>query len=400
MEKLKDVYLTPPLNFQVLSEIMTSQDSYIGSEKRQYASEVIETEIHDEWGTVVEEIPEDDEMPLNSKSSQTEKCLTRNRKVQVSVAVETKSVKTQTCLDMNNELWSKLAFIQHVDQTSNNETKEPMYKTPLEPEIADNITEADIKTYVMEKHTPVISDCPRKDSNECDELNIDNDDRQYNSAVNTEDENSEDDYKPCDDEDVENNALKGVKAARILSKTKSPEKQLKFIVFEEALVETFQSCAICGANCVVTTNGMMGTYCKFDILCANYANHRFSWSTGPLHNHMPILNLLMSSATMCGGMHPNKVIRFFQSLNIPFIKQREYSNLQGAYVIPAVYNVWEAHQKEIVGKVSGKTATIASDMRVDSPGHSGLLGAGSSLDVERNLVLDTQIIQVKLFCSL
>jgi hypothetical protein len=63
-----------------------------------------------------------------------------------------------------------------------------MYKTPPEPEIADNITEADIKTYVMEKHTPVIPDCPRKDSNECEELNIDNDDRQYNSAVNTEDE--------------------------------------------------------------------------------------------------------------------------------------------------------------------------------------------------------------------
>jgi hypothetical protein len=161
----------------------------------------------------MEEIPEDNEMPLNSKSSQIEKCLTRNRKVQVSIAVETKSVKTQTCLDMNNELWSKLAFIQHVDQTSNNESKEPMYKTPPEPEIADNITEADIKTYVMEKHTPVISDCQRKDSNECDELNVD--DRQYNSAVNTEDENSEDDYKPCDD-DVENNALKGIKAARII----------------------------------------------------------------------------------------------------------------------------------------------------------------------------------------
>jgi hypothetical protein len=63
MEKLKYVYLTPPLKF---SEIMTSQDSYIGSEKRQYASEVIETEIHDEWGTVVEEIPEDNKMPLNS----------------------------------------------------------------------------------------------------------------------------------------------------------------------------------------------------------------------------------------------------------------------------------------------------------------------------------------------
>lgn len=370
---------------------MTSQGSDIDAEKRQYVSEVMETEIHDEWGTVVEE---NNEIHLNSKSSQTENCSVRNRKVQVLVAAQTKSVKTQTYLDMNNDLWSKLAFIQPVDQTTI-ETKEPTFKTPPEPEIADNINEADIETGVIEKHAPVISDCPRKDSKKCDELNLDNEDRQYSSA-----ENSDDDYKPSDDKVGGNNALKGVKNARILSKTKSPEKQLKFIVFEEALVKAFQSCAICGGNCAVTTNAMMGTYCKFDILCANDANHRFSWSTGPLHNHMPILNLLMSSATMCGGMHPNKVTRFFQSLNIPFIKQREYSNLQGAYVIPAVYNVWEAHQKEIVGKLSGKTATIASDMRVDSPGHSGLIGAGSSLDVERNLVLDTQIIQVKFLSSL
>ena len=37
---------------------------------------------------------------------------------------------------------------------------------------------------------------------------------------------------------------------------------------------------------------------------------------------------------------------------------------------------------------------IASDMRVDSPGHTGLFGSGSSLDVEKNVVLDMQIIKV------
>ena len=33
-------------------------------------------------------------------------------------------------------------------------------------------------------------------------------------------------------------------------------------------------------------------------------------------------------------------------------------------------------------------------MRVDSPGHTGLFGAGSSLDVDRNAILDTQIVKV------
>ena len=44
---------------------------------------------------------------------------------------------------------------------------------------------------------------------------------------------------------------------------------------------------------------------------------------------------------------------------------------------------------------------MASDMRVASPGHSGLLGSGSTLDVDRNLVFEIQIVQVcKLISSL
>ena len=43
---------------------------------------------------------------------------------------------------------------------------------------------------------------------------------------------------------------------------------------------------------------------------------------------------------------------------------------------------------------SRKRHCMASDMRVDSPGHSGLFGSGSSLDVDRNKILDTQIIKV------
>ena len=33
-------------------------------------------------------------------------------------------------------------------------------------------------------------------------------------------------------------------------------------------------------------------------------------------------------------------------------------------------------------------------MRVDSPGHCGVFGSGSTLDVDRNVILDTQVIKV------
>ena len=70
------------------------------------------------------------------------------------------------------------------------------------------------------------------------------------------------------------------------------------------------------------------------------------------------------------------------------------SNIQRGYVIPAVFNVWKLKQEKLLTGIKDKSIIIASDMRVDSPGHSGLLGAGSTLDVERNVVLDTQVVKV------
>ena len=83
-----------------------------------------------------------------------------------------------------------------------------------------------------------------------------------------------------------------------------------------------------------------------------------------------------------------------ESLNILCFKRREFSNLQGAYVIPAVFNVWKKEQLSLLDKIKDKSIFIASDIRVDSPGHSGLFGSGSTLDVDRNVILDTQVIKV------
>lgn len=89
-------------------------------------------------------------------------------------------------------------------------------------------------------------------------------------------------------------------------------------------------------------------------------------------------------------------MRFLESLHILHIKRREISSVQSAYVIPPVFNVCKTEQHKLLANSKGKYIDIASDMRVDSPGHSGLLGAGSRLDVTRNVILDTQIVKVSL----
>ena len=50
---------------------------------------------------------------------------------------------------------------------------------------------------------------------------------------------------------------------------------------------------------------------------------------------------MIASSIVCTGMECSKTLRFLESLNVMSIQRREFSNLQQAYVIPAVFNVWK-----------------------------------------------------------
>ena len=99
----------------------------------------------------------------------------------------------------------------------------------------------------------------------------------------------------------------------------------------------------------------IGTYGKICVICPSYFKHSFSWTTGPLSNRLPILNLMIASSIVCTGMEYSKVIRVMEPLNILCIKQREFSNLQSAYVIPAVFNVWKKEQLVLLDYIKDKS---------------------------------------------
>ena len=214
----------------------------------------------------------------------------------------------------------------------------------------------------------------------------------------------EENYNPSDD-DEEESANEGGKDEEeticnnenervMLSSDKPPKDQLKFIVFEESLANLLHVCFKCNAWCNVFLEHQIGTYCKIGVFCSGNPSHDFLWTTGPLCNRLPILNLMIAASIVSTGMEPSKTLRFLQSLKIMCIERREFSNLQQAYVIPAVFRVWKREQLRLLQDIKNKPIVIASDMRVDSPGHSGLLGSGSSLDIDRNVILDTQVIKV------
>ena len=209
------------------------------------------------------------------------------------------------------------------------------------------------------------------------------------------DRSADDEFLIDEESDQEETELiSSDKIQMTLTSDKLLKDQVKFIVCEESIANLFRFCFKCNALCTVIVESNIGTYCKICVICPSYFKHSFSWTTGPLSNRLPILNLMVASSIVCTGMEYSKVIRFMESLNILCIKQREFSNLQSAYVIPAVFNVWKKEQLVLLDYIKDKSICIASDMRVDSPGHTGLFGSGSTLDVDRNVILDTQVIKV------
>ena len=159
-----------------------------------------------------------------------------------------------------------------------------------------------------------------------------------------------------------------------LSSDKPIQDQLKFIIGEELMATTFRFCFKCGSRCLVFVGDIIGSYYKFYVYCCSSPEDNIAWSIGPLLNRLPAFNLLMASTILSTGLECNKTLRLMESLNILCLKRREFSDVQSAYVMPAVINVWRAEQRKLLAGIEGKAIEVASDMRVDSPGHFGLLG--------------------------
>lgn len=73
----------------------------------------------------------------------------------------------------------------------------------------------------------------------------------------------------------------------ILVDGKLPQDQIKFIVFEEAILDVFGKCGQCGSKCIVTMKNQIGSSCKICSSCTTQNEHYFEWTTGPSVFKMP-----------------------------------------------------------------------------------------------------------------
>ena len=257
-----------------------NREACIGScvqKDKMITSTEVQTDVIDPFQRVV---------PVSSKSKTTQT-------VKQYTQVATKSVQTQTNIVLSTPIEFNAPLIQSTSSTPSDSTK-------LELLCANKVIKS--PEAEVEKNQPNYSINELHSGNEVDdeydsELNTESSDEELNSDPSW---NSDEYYRQDEEPESSRNCSKSV----MLSCNTPPEKQLKLIIFEEALANVFSKCCRCGSPCSVFYEQAIGTYCKIRVSCEYVPSHQFSWSTGPLLHHMPVLHLLLSSFILCGGLQP------------------------------------------------------------------------------------------------
>ena len=218
----------------------------------------------------------------------------------------------------------------------------------------------------------------------------------HEECMEEEDQNQADgDYIPddesCSDSDIDDE-LDTSETNELLS-AGEPYKERQFLVSESSLFELLSKCKICGQDTCVTLKRIVGTMILVDVQCSQ--GHDYTWRSQSMHNAMPWGNLLLSAAILFSGGSAAKILTMFGHMNIPVFSTRTFSNLQYAYLVPAVLRTWDLHQADRITDLQGRSLSLGGDGRCDSPGHTAKFGSYTLMNLEDSKVVHIELIQVK-----
>ncbi len=89
-------------------------------------------------------------------------------------------------------------------------------------------------------------------------------------------------------------------------------------------------------------------------------------------------------------------LRVFRNMGCATIAERTFFRHQQHFLHHTVSDVWQKHQTMILDKLSreNKALVLGGDGRADSPGHSAKFGSYTTMELEKELVIDVQLVQV------
>lgn len=201
------------------------------------------------------------------------------------------------------------------------------------------------------------------------------------------------DLEVDDDEDGEGEVQT---ATYKLRQDTAPMDEKQFLVSETALAELLSVCRYCSAECTPVIKFFRGTFIYTSSKCLN--GHEFTWSSQPCHNTLPWSNLFTATAILTSGCNATKVLQVFKNMNLQMFTARTYNRLQAYYVVPSATKTWDFEQSQLLTEIKdgpSQDVVVGGDARCDSPGYSAKYGTYTIMDLERNKILDFQLVQVK-----
>ncbi|XP_022339797.1 uncharacterized protein LOC111134747 [Crassostrea virginica] len=111
----------------------------------------------------------------------------------------------------------------------------------------------------------------------------------------------------------------------------------------------------------------------------------------------PVLNrglhggdLMISSAILFSGNNFNKMELFAKFMQMGFPNQSSFTRLQRRYLVPAVDQLWDEKQMEMVEEMAEKDLVLLGDGRMDSPGHCAQYCTYTFMDNETKKILSVK----------
>ncbi|XP_056608949.1 uncharacterized protein LOC130426283 isoform X2 [Triplophysa dalaica] len=172
----------------------------------------------------------------------------------------------------------------------------------------------------------------------------------------------------------------------------STREDSKYIVFENCLLQLFDTCPLCSRRCDVRAR-RKGTFVAVDQLCPHCHYFR-QWKSQPVVGSTPLGNLQLSAAIYFTGGSFFQLEKIFNTMHVKTITHRTFRKHASMYLEPAIIYTWKKEQEELLQQLSqGDKVILGGDMRADSPGHSAKYGSYTVMDLKSNIILDIQLVQ-------